>query len=87
MILTGEHLSTRSNKTCPSATFSTTNITWTDLGSSQGLRGNRSATNRLSHGTKYYYDTARSAKNAPRRQRKQPTQCHCAKCNKIMTGL
>jgi hypothetical protein len=34
-------------KTCPSATFSTSNPTWTD----PGLRGQRLAVNRLSHGT------------------------------------
>jgi hypothetical protein len=34
-----------------SATLSTTNRTWTDLGSNPGLRDERSATNRLSHGT------------------------------------
>jgi hypothetical protein len=49
MILTGENLSTR-GKTCPSATLSTTNPTWTDPGSNTGLRGGRSATNRLSNG-------------------------------------
>jgi hypothetical protein len=38
-------------KTCPSATLSTTNPTWTDPGSNPGLRGGRPATNRLSHGT------------------------------------
>jgi hypothetical protein len=38
-------------KTCPSATLSTTNPTWTDPGSKPGLRGERPATNRLSHGT------------------------------------
>jgi hypothetical protein len=38
-------------KTCPSATLSTTNPTWTDPGSNPGLRGGRLATNRLSHGT------------------------------------
>jgi hypothetical protein len=37
-------------KTCPSATLSTTNPTWTDLGLNPGLRGERAATNRLSHG-------------------------------------
>jgi hypothetical protein len=36
---------------CPSATLSTTNPTWTDPGSISGLRGERPATNRLSHGT------------------------------------
>ena len=40
-----------SGKTCPSATLSTINPTWTDQGSNQGLRGERPATNRLSHGT------------------------------------
>jgi hypothetical protein len=34
-----------------STTLTTTNPTWTDLGSSAGLRGERPATNRLSHGT------------------------------------
>jgi hypothetical protein len=50
MKLTGENRSTRW-KTCPSATLSTTNPTWTDPGSKPGLRGGRQATNRLSHGT------------------------------------
>ena len=43
MKLTGETRSTR-GKACPSATLSTTNPTWA------GLRGERPATNRLSHG-------------------------------------
>jgi hypothetical protein len=38
-------------KTFPSATLSTTNPTWTDPGLNPGLRGERSATDRLSHGT------------------------------------
>jgi hypothetical protein len=50
MKLTAQTRSTR-GKTCPSATLSTTNPTWTDLGSSPGLRGGRPATNRLSQGT------------------------------------
>jgi hypothetical protein len=50
MKLTGEKRSTL-GKTCPSATLSTTNPTWTDPGSNPGLRGERPATNRLSHGT------------------------------------
>jgi hypothetical protein len=40
-------------KTCPSATLSTTNPTWTDPGSNPGLRGGRSAANRLSHGINF----------------------------------
>jgi hypothetical protein len=40
-------------KTCPSATLPTTNPTWTDPESNPGLRGERPATNRLSHGTAY----------------------------------
>jgi hypothetical protein len=35
----------------PSATSSTTNPTWIDPGANPGLRGERPATNRLSHGT------------------------------------
>jgi hypothetical protein len=41
----GENRSTR-RKTCPSATLSTTNPTWTGPGSNPGLRGERTATNR-----------------------------------------
>jgi hypothetical protein len=42
---------TTRRKTCLSATLSTANLTWTDLGSNPGLRGERPATDRLSHGT------------------------------------
>jgi hypothetical protein len=35
--------------------LSTTNPTWTDPGSNPGLRGERPATNRLSHGTALHY--------------------------------
>jgi hypothetical protein len=49
MKLTGKPTTRR--KTCPSATLSTTNLTWTDPGSNPGLRGERPATNCLSHGT------------------------------------
>jgi hypothetical protein len=52
MKMTGENRSTR-EKTCPSATLSTTDPTRTDPGSNPGLRGGRQATNRLSHGTYY----------------------------------
>jgi hypothetical protein len=38
-------------KNCPSATLCATNPTWTDPGANPGLRGERSATKRLSHGT------------------------------------
>jgi hypothetical protein len=57
MKLIGENRSPR-RKTCPSAILSTTNPTWTDLGSNPGLRGERPATNHLSHGTaRFYGDT------------------------------
>jgi hypothetical protein len=38
-------------KTCTSATLSTTNPKWTNMGANPGLRGRMLATNRLSHGT------------------------------------
>jgi hypothetical protein len=50
MKLTWENRSTR-EKTCPITTSSTTKPTWTKPGSNPGLRRERSATNRLSHGT------------------------------------
>jgi hypothetical protein len=52
MKLTGENRSRPTpGKICPSATLSTTNPTWTVPGSNPDLRGERPATNRLSHGT------------------------------------
>jgi hypothetical protein len=39
-----------SEKTCPSATLSTTNPTWPDPGSNPHRRGGKPATNRLSYG-------------------------------------
>jgi hypothetical protein len=54
MILTGEDRRTR-RKTCPSATLSTTNPTWIDPDANPGLRGERPATNHLSHGTASCY--------------------------------
>jgi hypothetical protein len=56
MKLTGENRRTR-GKNCPSATLSTTNPTWTDLGSNLGPCGGTPAANRLSH------DTASSLSN------------------------
>jgi hypothetical protein len=50
MKLTRENQNIR-RKTRPIATLSTTNPTWTDPGSNQGLRDERPATNRLRHGT------------------------------------
>jgi hypothetical protein len=50
MILTGENQKL-GEKTCTSATLSTTSPTWTDPGANLGLCGERSATNRLSHCT------------------------------------
>jgi hypothetical protein len=40
-----------SEKTCPSATLSTTNPTWTDPGSNPARSGRKPATNSLSYGT------------------------------------
>jgi hypothetical protein len=39
-----------SEKTCPSATLSTTNPTWLDPGDNPGRRGGKPANNRLSYG-------------------------------------
>jgi len=41
-----------SQKTCPTATLSTTNLIWTDLGSNPGLRGEKPGTNRTADKTK-----------------------------------
>jgi len=39
------------SETCPSATLSTSNLTWTGLGSNPGLHGETTATDRPSHDT------------------------------------
>jgi hypothetical protein len=49
MILTGENRTIR-RETCPSATLSTTNPTWTDLGVNQSLCSEKLAANCLSYG-------------------------------------
>jgi hypothetical protein len=49
-ILTGKNRRTR-RKTCPSANLSTTNPTWIDPGANPSFRGERPATNDLSHGS------------------------------------
>jgi hypothetical protein len=46
-----------SEKTCPSATLSTTNPTWPDPGSNLGCRGGKPATNRLSYGADWNLST------------------------------
>jgi hypothetical protein len=55
MILTGENRRTR-RKPCPSATLSTTNSTWIDPDANPRLRGDRPATNHLSHGTAHSHE-------------------------------
>jgi hypothetical protein len=52
MIPTGGNRNTW-RKTCPSTTFSTINLGGTDPGSNLGLRGEKPATNPLSHGTTF----------------------------------
>jgi hypothetical protein len=44
-----------SEKTCPSATLSTTNPTWLDPGLNSGCRGGKPATNRLSYGAAFTF--------------------------------
>jgi hypothetical protein len=44
-----------SEKTCPSATLSTTNRKWPDPGPNPGRRGGKPATNRLSYGAAYVH--------------------------------
>jgi len=52
MILTGQNRITL-REICPSATLSTTNITWTEVGSKACLLDERPATNRLRRGTDF----------------------------------
>jgi hypothetical protein len=52
MIFAGE--TEKLGENLPSATLSTTNPTWKDPGANPGLRGERPATNHLSHGTALY---------------------------------
>jgi hypothetical protein len=52
MILTGHNRITL-REICPSTTLSTTNLTWTEVGSKACLLGERPATNRLRRGTDF----------------------------------
>jgi hypothetical protein len=46
----GMKIGSKPKQTRPSATLSTTNPTWPDLGSNPGRRGGKPETNRLSYG-------------------------------------
>jgi hypothetical protein len=63
IILTGKNRRTR-RKTCPSATLSTTNPTCTDPDANPGLRGERPATNELSHDTARGHSVVKCSGNA-----------------------
>ena len=52
MILTGQNR-IKIREICPSATLSTTNLTWTEVGSNACLLDERLATNRLRRGTNF----------------------------------
>jgi hypothetical protein len=56
-----------SEKTCPSATLSTTNPTWPDLGANPGRRGGKPETSRLSYGTALVLPLLSFAGFSPRR--------------------
>jgi hypothetical protein len=49
----------------PSATLSTTIPTWIDPGVNPGLRGERPATNRLSHDMAYCYNYLNQTQSSP----------------------
>jgi hypothetical protein len=55
-----------SEKTCRSATSSTTNPTWPEPGSNPGRRGGKPAINRLSYGTTLWGSQSQLSKNAVR---------------------
>jgi hypothetical protein len=61
-----------SEKTCPSATLSTTNPTWPDPGSKSGRRGGKPATNRLSYGGAYHMTYQNLTRDLIKRQRYYP---------------
>ena len=62
-------ISLHSEKSCPSSTFSNTNLTWIDLGSNPGLRNDRSVTDPLKHlyewGKQYTYSVSTSQRTYP----------------------
>jgi hypothetical protein len=66
-----------SEKTCPSATLSTTNPTWPDPGSNQGRRCGKTATNRLSYGAANPVVTTYNTSFSILKQCIQPTECLC----------
>jgi hypothetical protein len=71
-------------KTCPSATLSTTNSTWTGLSWNPGRRGGKPATNCLSAGTtlpKPWFRNIRCATAVPACQTDRQKVLFCSVCN------
>jgi hypothetical protein len=68
-----------SEKTCPSATLSTTNPTWPDLGSNPGRRGGKLSANRLSFGTAYHYNVTSSYCNIWWLPKSLYRRCRCTR--------
>ena len=64
MILTEENPST-GRKTCPSATWPTSNVTWTNLGSNADLRVKRPTTE--AHGNTMKVQSVPRSKHSPSR--------------------
>jgi hypothetical protein len=57
IIMIGENRNTgREKRNCPIACLYTTNLTWTGLELNPDLRGDRSVSNRLSHGAICFVD-------------------------------
>jgi hypothetical protein len=77
-ILAGENTCTR-RKTSPSSTLTTRNLTWTDLGSTPVLRGERPAADCLSHGTSNLKLTVILRNNKDLIRTSQKTNCICVK--------
>ena len=66
-------------KTCPNSTLTIRKLTWTDLGSNPAFRGERPATNCLSHGAANMKLTVFLRNDKDLIRTSQNTNCICVK--------
>lgn len=72
-------------KICPRSISTTRKLTWTDLGSNPVLRGERRATDCLSHGTANLKLTVFLRNNKDLIRTSQKTNCICVKDHFVLT--
>jgi hypothetical protein len=71
---------------CPIATSSTTNSTWTESSANPGIRGDRPATNRLSHDTTSHHTYSEDVTNLKRSAPPSHSRSSCYNSGFVFSG-